>query len=274
VVASKAWRLYVAHWPELLTAYVFAILLYGVVALVAALVTAPLLGKAGAEHEVAAIMPLLTSRALVGKLFLAAVLVGIIWLAVAPLAKAGLYDAVARAQRGETPGAGAFWQVGLRYWGRCLALCVLQLPVGLLLLLAWAALGRLSPALGTGFALLLAAPMLVLMVGFVQYVAIAEDRGAGAAIARAVQMIVSRPGDVVMTMVVLIGGTLLIGGVGRFVGEVPLVGPALQLLLLLAWAPYGLLYLAVRYESRIAPVLSPMRGAAVFHPNPPPGAGV
>lgn len=273
MVARKAWRLYVAHWPELLTAYVFAILLYGVVALVAALVTAPLLGEAGAERELAVIMPLLTSGALFGQLFLAAVLVGIIWLAVAPIAKAGLYDAVARAQRGEASGAGEFWQAGLRYWGRYLALCVVQLPMGLLLLLAWAALAGLGPAFGTGFALLLAAPTLVVMVGFVPYIAIAEDRGAGAAINRAAHMILSRPGDVVMTMVVLTGGTLLVGVVGRFLGEVPQVGPALQLLLLLVWAPYGLLYLAVRYESRIAPSLSGLRGA-VFHPNPPRGAGV
>ncbi|MDB4896722.1 MAG: hypothetical protein JWN15_2984 [Firmicutes bacterium] len=258
MVASKAWRLYVAHWPELLTAYVFAILLYGLVALVAALITAPLL----------------TGGALVGKLFLAAVLVGIIWLAVAPLAKGGLYDAVIRAQRGRAPGAGEFWQAGLRYWGRCLALCVFQLPLGLLLYLAWSLLARLSPVLGAGFALLLAAPVLVVMVGFVQYVAIAEDCGAGAAISRAVRIVVRRPGDVVMTTAVLAGGTLVLGVVGFFLGEVPVAGPALQLFVLLAWAPYGLLYLAVRYESRVAPALSPLGGVAVFHVNPPPGAGV
>jgi uncharacterized membrane protein len=267
-------RLYAAHWPLLLMACLFATLLYGVVAVVAVLVTAPLLRAAGADLSFMAILRMAMEGGLPGHLFLAVLLAGIVLLAVAPLAKGGLYDTVVRVQRGEQATAGGFWLAGLRYWGRLLAVSVLQTVALLLLLVIAAGLARVSPVLGPLLWLLLTCPAMVVLAGFAQYVAIAEERGAGAAVVRTYRILAGRPGDFLVTVLVILVGTALMVLAGLALGAVPVAGAGLQAALHLAWGPYALLYLAVRFESRIAPALAAMGGGAAFHRNPPPGAGV
>lgn len=270
MIAQETWRRFLAHWPKLMLAGLFSMLLYLAVALVASLVMMPMLmaaglsmagGMAGDPINPAAVLSLMGQMAGL----LAVVLV--VALAVAPLATGGVIHAVIQVQRNEPVSPGDFWTAGRQHYGRLLLLMLLSIaiwiPVGLVLVLV-----MLVPVLGAIIAVLAGLALNVVLGGYAPYLILAENLTAGQALSKVLRILSTRFWDVLLTGLVMAAAGLCISLISMVLALIPVVGVLVNLALNVALTPLLVLYLATRYETNIAPAFPP---GGTFHSSPPPG---
>lgn len=270
MIAQETWHRFLAHWPKLMLAGLFAVLLYGIVALVATLTMVPMmvaagLGMGGAmTGEMGGAAAMLTLIGGMLGIFLVLMLIAI---AVSPLATGGLIHTVIQVQRDEPAAPGDFWQAGFQHYGKLLKLMLLTLviwvPVGLVL-----GILSLIPVVGALIGLVAALMLGVVLGGYAPYVALAENLSASEALSKAFRILTTRTVDVLLAGLVLLAAGICFGIVSALVNLVPGVGFLVSLVLQVAVTPLVILYLATRYQTNIAPAFPP---GGTFHVSPPPG---
>lgn len=270
MIAQETWRRFLAHWPKLMLAGLFAMLLYGAVALIASLIMMPMLmaaglGMAGAAASDPGSMAALASLAgqMIGLFLLVAVLI----VALAPLAAGGLIHTVIQIQRDEPVSPGDFWSAGMRNYGRLLVLMLLTMLIFIPTLVVMALL-MLIPVLGAVVAVLAGLALNVVFGGYAPYIMLAEDLSAGAALSKAFRILTTRFWDVLLAGLVIAGAGFCLALISAVLTLIPVIGLLANLAINIVLTPLLALYLATRYETNIAPAFPP---GGVFHPSPPPG---
>ncbi|HLN60457.1 MAG TPA: hypothetical protein VK464_02820 [Symbiobacteriaceae bacterium] len=272
MIALQTWRRFVSHWRTLLGAGLYAALLLEAVWVVAAAGTRPfapalVVYTFAVEGSGSAIawapllgLPLGSLLGLVGALA--------ILLLVAPLVQGGLAHVAARVLRQQPVSAWEFWTAGRRHWRPLCALCLIAAGVGAVLLLAGVVVS-LVPLLGPSVWLMGAGIVAVALCGHGPYLVVAEGLGAREAAQKAFRMVNLKLVDLSATVVLLLFAVCVLGLAGARAPWGLVAGVVLNTF----WFALVPLYLACRYQTNIAPALTPPGGNGSLHsPHPPSGA--
>ncbi len=272
MIALQTWRRFVTNWPVLLMAGLFATLLFEAVRVVAAVTLRPLspdwatyaFALEGTKSPTGwAPLVSLPLRHVPGLAACLAVL-----LVVAPLAQGGLAHVAVRILRQQPVAAREFWTAALRFWRPLFGLWLIAAGVGIGLL-AVGLVMSLVPLLGPLVWLLGAGVVAVALCGHGPYLVVAEGLGAREAAQKAFRMVNLKLVDLAVTVVLLLAAACLLGVVGE---RLPW-GLVARLVINTFWFALVPLYLAVRYQTNIAPALTPPGGCGSLHnPHPPSGA--
>ena len=270
VIAEETWRRYRENWGALALAGLFAMLVSLVLMALSRIFVVPVLVSAGLTLNGFGSGGFDALARIAAGLGAALLLMVIAFLLVAPIGQGGLIYGVVRVMQGRPASFGELWQAGLRNWGRLVRLNLVLILVGILLMILLLIL-RLIPVLGPLVWAIGTAMIMLALSGYGPYIAVSRDVGACQAAARALGGLRAKCVDVLLTLLVLMAATFVLGLAASILSFIPLLGKLVPFLTQILVSPLGLLYLAVRYERNIAGDAGPPGGSGAFYQGPPPG---